>query len=506
MSVATNLKYESQHLLADNLSLAPEVYQAAEKLCSSMAKVISHRESYVVKHSLDPNFCMPDGVWTQEAQAIFYEEYRRISQGRPESLDRLRFYTAGFTGFDLFTFKPIHGLGRPLPPDESYLDDFDLEFIKYHSKPDSWVEFWLDLVSHVPVKYIFEPPPHFGEVGWNMGGYIVNYCTLAYQERLNLMHSFGLLDHYQKLDRPVRVLEIGGGYGALALALGRIFPKTHYVVCDFPQALTFSGLYLNSAQQDAKVYLPEEQGLLFSKRDINESVYMLLPNFMFHRLTDEVAQFDLVINTLSLPEMSPLQQEVYAQGVAKLIGSTGVFFEQNMAPMHTLLSRHFCHRTTLREHRYPLYFGTPSVWSNPDTKVSNLLAKLNNRLRQTPAYGGMLTENCEIHGGVVIFSDLGINWLLRRSYGVWTLEGITHLEYNESSWARMTCSSDNIMALEEKQISPQELIDRGSIKFGGPVWNFDPLFLCLGWGRVHGSEGRRLHDYYIIAKDNGISG
>jgi len=49
--------------------------------------------------------------------------------------------------------------------------------------------------------------------------------------------------------QPPDVLEAvgAGGHGALACALTSIFPKAQYTICDLPESLLFSGLYLSLA-------------------------------------------------------------------------------------------------------------------------------------------------------------------------------------------------------------------------------------------------------------------
>jgi putative sugar O-methyltransferase len=148
-------------------------------------------------------------------------------------------------------------------------------------------------------------------------------------------------------DRGLRILEIGGGYGALASALLATFPRCEYCICDLPESLLFSGLYLAMTREDgiALRQVGDANGLMAPR--VN-----LTPNYLFDRLD---GHFDLVINTLSMSEMSNHQIEHYARDISKLIGSTGIFFEQNQDNRHMprltyskpILEPHFAKRTTL---------------------------------------------------------------------------------------------------------------------------------------------------------------
>lgn len=177
--------------------------------------------------------------------------------------------------------------------------------------PPSLLEPWRALVSDIPQEFWIKPPLMCGEHGWRVSGVILNPDTLVYQERISLLYDAGVIG---KLKRP-RILEIGGGYGALARALWPMVGRGLYVICDLPESLMFAGLYL-TLTTDAPVALNIS----------GDEGYLLLPNYWFHELR---GPFDLVINTISMSEMTPYQVEIYARAIAKFIGSGGVFFEQN---------------------------------------------------------------------------------------------------------------------------------------------------------------------------------
>lgn len=219
---------------------------------------------------------------------------------------------------------------------------------------DSSVAKWTADTANIADRYLVNPLPLPGECGPVIRGVIVNHDTSVYQERINLMLSGGVLDKLDQIAEPV-ILEIGGGYGSIALALLRIFPKAKYTICDLPECLLFSGSYLALAGEMDRV--------------------SLVPNYLFESL---VKPIDLVINTLSMAEMSVHQVRVYGEGISRLIGHHGVFFEQNQDNSTTPLG---CPRPTLGN--YPAahlreYFsscvvippmggttqGEPHLWTN----------------------------------------------------------------------------------------------------------------------------------------------
>jgi SAM-dependent methyltransferase len=162
-------------------------------------------------------------------------------------------------------------------------------------------------VAGLPAWLRVAPPAKFGEIGWLIDGAIVNHDTVAYAERLALLYTSGLLD--QLIQKPdCRVLEIGGGYGALAYYLKQAIPQMTYYIVDIPESLVFSSIYLSA---------------LF------ESGIHFVPNYEFPQLANSAGQFDLVINTLSMSEMTEQQVVEYCSGIQKIIGDSGKFFEQN---------------------------------------------------------------------------------------------------------------------------------------------------------------------------------
>ncbi len=124
----------------------------------------------------------------------------------------------------------------------------------------------------------------------------------------HVMHTLRCLS----FDRPKRVLEIGGGYGAP----GRVWMTNDahrpdfYVDVDFPESLFFAEVYLRATMPHLPIgYFGEEAS------DLKTGI-LLCP---IARLGDLLAQhdFDLIVNTGSMQEMSEAYVEFYMQAIAR---------------------------------------------------------------------------------------------------------------------------------------------------------------------------------------------
>lgn len=312
-----------------------------DSLRRAIVRTVDIREDYVARRRLDPAFCFADANWRPQANdyTALYRQLRDCPAG--EIAERLRPLTRNFTGYIL--------------PEEI-------------SRSDPWVTRWRRWISGVPRRYWFEPLPLPGERGPVIDGVVVNHDTCVYQERMNL-----LLPELQRLDgkhEPI-VFEVGGGYGALALAITRSLPSVRYVICDLPEALLFSGLYLSLAGLAPQLLAPE-----MPIENLKGPGVALMPNYLFSGLPAEACRIDLAVNTLSMSEMSEHQVRRYAEKLSRMLGERGVFFEQNQDNRHLgminapeIVALYF--RRVRKAHRRRWWGpsrrpsqGTPHLWSN----------------------------------------------------------------------------------------------------------------------------------------------
>lgn len=224
-------------------------------------------------------------------------------------------YTHPFTGYQLSMFSKGYGktsVPYPIP------DNFDEEIERIAPAPDGWVHTYITVTRHLPMEIVVKVPKILGEIGWDVNGSVVNHDTYAYQERLILLHETGMIDWLHRNVQSkgnINILEIGAGYGGLAYQLKRIFPQANYYICDIPESLLFSALYLQIA-------CPEYQHTIYD--GINKSLlrddsgFKYIPNFMFDDLVSAKIKIDLAINTLSFSKMTEKQVRYYGQNCSHI--------------------------------------------------------------------------------------------------------------------------------------------------------------------------------------------
>ena len=226
----------------------------------------------------------------------------------------------------------------------------------------------------LPEPLRITPPRRFGEIGWLWDGKIINSDTVSYLERLCLMEENGVLDWLNKRQRDngtINIVEIGGGYGGLAYFLSLIFGENlQYSIIDIPESLAFSAIYLT-------ILLPQTGHRICSQATPvsgqSTPVFTYVPNTLCSLWIHEAPTADLVINTLSLSEMSDRQIEQYCKHISNIIGNTGIFFEQNHQSDHQgpggIPPAHFknlkkCKSDILGDN-YPQRRGQANLWVNP---------------------------------------------------------------------------------------------------------------------------------------------
>ena len=98
---------------------------------------------------------------------------------------------------------------------------------------------------------------------------------------------------------------------------------------DLPESLLFSSIYLSVLLPD----LEHQVGTRAEPYELADSGgATFIPNFLYKkmRLPDDEPPFDLVLNNLSLPEMSELQVIDYLASIQRWLGRSGYFFEANV--------------------------------------------------------------------------------------------------------------------------------------------------------------------------------
>jgi len=112
---------------------------------------------------------------------------------------------------------------------------------------------------------------------------------------------------------PERVLEIGGGYGALARIFKIMNSSVHYTIVDLPESLFFAQLFLMLNFPDAKVCYVDKN----RKVDVDEFDFLLVPVQFYDAIAGD--KFDIVINTGSLQEMPDITVKFWMNFIQNIL-------------------------------------------------------------------------------------------------------------------------------------------------------------------------------------------
>jgi hypothetical protein len=345
----------------DNRRLCDAEFLVARQICKEVLESVQGRSQFISTNRIDPKFAMPDANWSYEAPNEFVNLFIRVSKSEKHVIENLRAFTQVFSGYSLYNVCDGKGLSvSKLDVTESILEQIK---VNLRERGFAFARENISMVKGLPERYVFKPPSMLGECGCAVNGTIANSDTNGYQERINLIFESGIgnyLDSLLSQSDEIRILEIGGGYGALAYWFKQAYPKSSYSIVDLPECLLFSRLYLTLTLPD----MPTSFGLNPAKYGIR-----FIPNFMSEQLKDS---FDLVINTLSMSEMSAYQVERYIDLIKNVwIRDGGLFFEQNQdnRPMGLLFAQElfasqFLERLNLNPEGVAHRNGYANIWSN----------------------------------------------------------------------------------------------------------------------------------------------
>ncbi len=132
----------------------------------------------------------------------------------------------------------------------------------------------------------------------------------------------GLLPKTVSTGRGLRVLEIGGGTGNLAVILKKRLPIAQYVIVDLPEMLLYSSIAIRHFCPDAHVEFARSSGTIRSSDGFH---------FVPAELIDSVpaASFDICINIDSFQEMTREQVTTYIGFVQRVARQGGMFLNVN---------------------------------------------------------------------------------------------------------------------------------------------------------------------------------
>jgi putative sugar O-methyltransferase len=347
----------------DNFPLSPQDFTAACELCDTMVGLRDGRRDYLDAHGLDAKVYLPAHMWGGNFVA---SNFGKIAKKDLHTISHLRCLTYNFTGYSLLTMAACENTPEVLevPADA----DAIIRGVAGRAA-DATVDF-VRSTQAMPRERIVTTPRMFGESGWDVDGTIVNFDTWSAQQRINALHGSGVLDFVRAraaVRGHARVLEIGAGYGNLAYNLHRMLGPVDYTVVDLPESMIYSSVYLSTVlpQRRCTVVAPG------ARLPASQPGTTFVANHLLEEVLPQIGEVDLVINVMSLSEMSPVQVAYYGNCVSELIGADGVFFEQNylLPGVHTdivtVLGGEFAHGALIDETEAPHRGrGTARLWAN----------------------------------------------------------------------------------------------------------------------------------------------
>lgn len=263
----------------------------------------------------------PNTIW----HPLFAKNRRDIAH--------LRLFCQSFTGFDPITNRIDGMVPMEIPPD---ID------ARLRGHTDFFAEFMVPLLFdhlRLPAYARVRLPFRFGETGPLCDGFAANYDTWSLQAEVNGLYANGLLRRLRERaagGRRVTVVEIGSGFGGLALPLRQAVGETlGFVAIDLPDSLLFAAIYLSVLWRDKPIYLATPEGYLAvgtwrTTRTLPQgfAAVFVVPA-LAERVLRELRPVDLLVNFRSMQEMSDAQVAEYGRLAQMAMGARGLFYEQN---------------------------------------------------------------------------------------------------------------------------------------------------------------------------------
>jgi SAM-dependent methyltransferase len=194
--------------------------------------------------------------------------------------------------------------------------DIDLEKERLHAETAFWnispsvpTDYWQRIKeSSIGAPFSFE----FDGQMWSAGG-ITNALTAH-----RIVQACREKNIHQK---PLRVLEIGAGYGQVAWQLFQQLQIQSYAICDLPENLFLSSFYLQANFPEKSADFIEQD----KSAESHSQFFFAIPPF----LRNLAGKFDLIINSYSLQEMNLESVNGYFEFAAERLESGGLFYSLN---------------------------------------------------------------------------------------------------------------------------------------------------------------------------------
>ena len=291
----------------NNIPLDDDALRRIEQTLFAMRRVIEERS---LRNC--PNELLPAGNWSKN---FFLDAARLVSEGQPETLNQLLWYTNTFTGVKSALWAKHSGVWStdPVPTDHNRIGRENV-----HRFGDVIAEFESirRAASDLPLPPV---PPIMGQTGIWQDGYILNTTNCRYYAQLVALYLAGALPEEGTL------LEIGGGYGGLAYLIRKVRPNLRYIAIDLPESLLFAGAYLTGTLPDGEAQVIASPDGVFN----TTSRLILCPSDFAPALFEAFPRIDAAINFASFGEMGEAALDYYAGMLGSRLG--GILYEVNQS-------------------------------------------------------------------------------------------------------------------------------------------------------------------------------
>ena len=146
-------------------------------------------------------------------------------------------------------------------------------------------------------------------IGFDVDGRTVSEDLIRYLQVLRDLCDAGL----RRTAAPIRVLEIGGGYGGLASLIVSFHPCCSYVLVDLEETMFFQAVHLTNQFGTERVHLCPNG--LDDTPELQPGCFYLVPQQKSGSVSS--ARFDWAVNQQSMQEMNHAQVVRYCDLLAK---------------------------------------------------------------------------------------------------------------------------------------------------------------------------------------------
>ena len=136
---------------------------------------------------------------------------------------------------------------------------------------------------------------------------------------------------------PKSILEIGGGYGALANKLKKLYSNTTIYLIDLPEAGLLQTYYLSSIYKEKRFFFFfdfKKTENIINIEYLENFDFVILPPWCLKKITFK-KYFDLIVNTRSFMEIKFNEIKSYFDFIHTTIKSNGIFYNANKYEKNT---------------------------------------------------------------------------------------------------------------------------------------------------------------------------